>query len=65
MRSPWGDERPRRALGRIDITDETSRYFLYRTTVNGTDRWVIEVADGRQVPFEREVFEKALMSLLK
>jgi hypothetical protein len=53
---------PIRALGRVDLTDETRRYVLYRTRENGHDVWLIDDLRNEQRLLNKEIFEEALMS---
>ena len=53
---------PVRATGRLDITDEITRYVLYRFTNSGEDTWHIEGPDQDLQPLDRGRFEEALMS---
>ncbi len=56
---------PERAAGRVDITDEVRRYILYRFREGGQDVWMIDDLASQPKPFDREAFEKALMSYLQ
>jgi hypothetical protein len=56
---------PERAAGRVDITDEVRRYILYRFREDGRDVWMIDDLESEPKPFDREAFEKALMSYLQ
>jgi hypothetical protein len=59
---------PEPAAGRVDITDEVRRYILYRFREDGQDMWMIddlESMESKPKPFDREAFEKALMSYLQ
>ena len=56
---------PEQAAGRVDITDEVRRYILYRFREDGQDEWMIDDLESEPKPFDREAFEKALMSYLR
>lgn len=62
---PPGEPNPRRAAGRVDITDETDRHVLYRLQTDGGDLWFMDIDVGGGRPFGREAFETALLRMLK
>jgi hypothetical protein len=60
--SPYGA----RSQGRVDLTDGTDRFMLYRFVNEQGEAWVyLDEEEYMPHPFEREVFERALVSLLK
>ncbi len=56
---------PRRAVGRVDITDELRRYVLYRLLEDGRETWFIDDLESETKPLDRAAFEQALMSYLR
>jgi hypothetical protein len=56
---------PKRAAGRVDITDELHRYVLYRFQEDGGDVWLIDDLKSEPKPLDQEEFERALMSYLR
>ena len=62
---PWKTEAVR-ATGRVDMTDDIRRHFLYRLSAADGDAWYIEdQLSGKQSPLDRQTFETALMGYLK
>jgi hypothetical protein len=55
---------PVRALGRVDITDEIRRFFLYRFKADdGSDLWMMDDGRGQEPKvLTQQDFETALMS---
>jgi hypothetical protein len=64
MAKPPRKSAPERAAGRVDVTDEVWRYVLYRFREDGQDEWMIDDLESEPKPFDRDAFEKALMSYL-
>jgi hypothetical protein len=62
---PPQNSAPKRATGRVDITDELRRYVLYRFHENGRDVWMIDDLENEPQPLDRLGFERALMSYLR
>jgi hypothetical protein len=57
---------PERAAGRVDITDETRRYVLYRFPQDGAeDVWLIDDLGSEPRPLDRQAFEMALLSYIR
>ncbi len=59
---------PERATGRVDITDESRRYVLYRFSKEGEeDFWMIRLIGSEEeaAPFNQETLEAALKSYLR
>jgi hypothetical protein len=57
---------PERATGRVDITDEVTRYVLYRFLEDGKEKWIIEgPGPGDPRDLTQQVFEDALMSYFR
>ena len=57
---------PERATGRVDITDEVTRYILYRFSKDGVDDWRIEGPNGSELrPLSQQTFESALLSYFR
>jgi hypothetical protein len=65
---PWSDGAgtPDRALGRVDLTDGTTKYSLYRY-VNDQGEWWTMIDDQNHRPrsLDQKGFEEALLSLMK
>ncbi len=60
-----GSDQPTRAAGRVDMTDNSRRYYLYRTLGARGDEWFIEgPPDDEPRPLTREAFETAVLSYL-
>jgi hypothetical protein len=58
--------RMNRALGRVDMTDGTEKYMLFRTQKDPSDEWVIVEERGYTTrKFDRPAFEEAIQSLLE
>ena len=56
----------RRASGRVDLTNGSEKFLLYRFVVDGNDRWMIaDDRDYRIRPFGPEAFEAAIQRLLE
>jgi hypothetical protein len=61
-----GTIRVNRAFGRVDLTDGGKKFMLFRSQKDPSDRWVIVEDEGYTIDkFDREAFEKALVSLLE
>jgi hypothetical protein len=56
---------PERAAGRVDITDESRRYVLYRFAEGGGDLWLIDDLRSEPKPLDQAAFEEALKSYLQ
>jgi hypothetical protein len=65
---PWldGADTTARALGRVDITDGTTKYSLYRYANEGGEWWMM-IDDENHQPrnLDQKGFEEALLSLMK
>jgi hypothetical protein len=52
--------------GRVDLTNDEMKYFLYRIKKNGKDEWVmVDDREYRPEPLERDNFEAAIQSMLE
>jgi hypothetical protein len=60
---PDGGE-PRRAAGRVDVTDGTIRWVLYRIPDEHGERWFWDAESGVKL-LDRDVFEQMLLGLLQ
>jgi hypothetical protein len=58
--------RMNRAFGRVDLTDGTEKFMLFRSQKDPSDEWMIVEDRGYTVrKFDRPAFEEALQSLLE
>ena len=53
-----------RAEGRVDVTDGTRKYILYRTLQDGTERWYALDERFEAAPLDRPRLEAILQDLL-
>ncbi len=54
-----------RATGRVDISDDSSRYVLFRVPVEGKEIWMIVNMGTEPKPFDQMTFEQILLSYLR
>jgi hypothetical protein len=62
---PFAEPGHEKAEGRVDITNGTNKYYLYRKLTETTEQWLVQ-DEGRSDlrPLDREHFEGILQDLL-
>src|SRR5262245_51074061 len=61
---PYAEPGFENAEGRVDITNGTSKYFLYRKLTNAGEQWLVQDERSNIQPLDRERFEAILTDLL-
>jgi hypothetical protein len=61
---PYAEPGHEKAEGRVDVTNGTDKYYLYRKLTDAGEQWLVQHDRSDMQPLDRERFEAILQDLL-